>query len=201
VNRLRRHLILMLTTTWLLIASLYLPYVSLWERISVASAWICMAFLCGALLIGPVDRIEGRAPRVNIYMRRDLGIWGALTGLLHFVAGNFVAMNPVYVGSFVRIAPVPPAAVIRDQLFSGGAILGLLIAIIFLLLLAISSDWALRGLGVKRWKRLQRSAHLAFWFTVAHGIAFQILEARYLPLLILVAMSAALLGFRYRARR
>jgi DMSO/TMAO reductase YedYZ heme-binding membrane subunit len=200
VNRLRRHLFLALTTTWLLVASLYLPYASLWERISVASAWICMTFLCGAFLIGPIYRIEGRTPRLNIYIRRDLGIWGALTGLVHFVAGNFVAMNPLYVGSFVRVAPVPPDVAVREQLFSGGAILGLLIAIIFLLLLAISSDWALRGLGPKIWKRLQRSAHLALWFTVAHGIAFQMLEARYLPLLILVAMTVALLGFRYRAR-
>lgn len=201
VNRLRRHLYLALVTTWLLVAALYLPYASLWERISVASAWICMAFLCGALLIGPVYRMEGRTPQLNIYLRRDLGIWGAVTGLLHFVAGNVVAMNQLYIGSFVRGATYPPDVAVREPLFSGGAILGLLIAIIFLVLLAISSDWALRGLGAKRWKRLQRSASIAMWLTVAHGIAFQILEARYFPLLILVLMSVALFAVRLRARR
>ena len=160
-----------------------------------------MAFLCSALLVGPVYRIEGRAPQLNIYLRRDLGIWGAVTGLLHFVAGNVVAMNPLYIGSFVRGATFPPDAAFREPLFSGGAILGLLIAIIFLVLLAISSDWALRGLGAKTWKRLQRLAYIAMWLTVAHGIAFQILEARFLPLLILVVMSVALFAVRFRASR
>ena len=160
-----------------------------------------MAFLCGALLIGPILRMQGRPSQLNIYLRRDVGIWGALTGLLHFVAGNVVAMNQSYVGIFVQGATRPPDVGVREQLFSGGAILGTAVAILFLLLLAISSDLALRRLGPKLWKRLQRSAHVAVWFTVAHGIAFQLLESRYAALTMLTAMGVVLVISQWRARR
>ena len=109
-------------------------------------------------------------------------------------------MNPVYVSSFVRNNPAPPPATLREILFSGGAILGILIAMVFLLLLAISSDRALRWLGTMRWKKLQWSAHLALWLTVIHGIAFQLLEARYLPLMLLLLASAVVLYYRWRGR-
>jgi sulfoxide reductase heme-binding subunit YedZ len=199
--RLRQHLYFAFATTWLLVAALYLPYTSIWERISVASAWICMALLCAALMIGPIYRIGGRLRQANIYIRRDIGVWAGLTGLLHFVAGNVVAMNPIYVGAFVQGAVTPPGVPVREQLFSAGAILGTLIAILLLLLLAISSDWAIRRLGSKLWKRLQRSAHFALWLTIAHGLAYQILESRYLAMLVLVFMGAVLLGIQLRARR
>jgi DMSO/TMAO reductase YedYZ heme-binding membrane subunit len=88
----------------------------------------------------------------------------------------------------------------REQLFNWGSIFGTVVGLLFVLLLAISSDLALRRLGPKTWKRLQRSSLLAFWLTVAHGVAFQILEDRYLALFLLVAAGAALLGFRWRAR-
>lgn len=159
-----------------------------------------MALLAVALSIGPIRQLEHRTYRINIYKRRDLGIWSALHGLFHFVAGNFVAMNPVYVGAFVRGATASPSTSVREQLFSGGSIAGLLVALLFLLLLAISSDRALRFLGTKKWKFLQRSSHAVLWLTVLHGIAFQVLEARFLPMLILSGIAAVLLGFQLRAR-
>ena len=110
-------------------------------------------------------------------------------------------MNQYYVGEFVNQAFRPPDVAWREKLFSGGSIVCVIVAIIFLLLLSISSDWAMRRLGVKKWKFIQRSAHVALWFTVLHGVAFQVLEARYLPMLILAAMAAGLLGFQLRARR
>jgi sulfoxide reductase heme-binding subunit YedZ len=175
-----------------------LPYPARWERISVASAWLCMGLMCAALLIAPLQRLRGRQPSLNIYVRRDLGCWAALHGLLHFVAGNVVAMDPVYVGQFVRGNPAPPPAPVREVLFSGGAILGLVIAAVFLLLLAISSDRAVRWLGPARWKKLQWSAHIALWLSVIHGIAFQVLEARYLPLLLLLLASGVVIYGRRR---
>jgi DMSO/TMAO reductase YedYZ heme-binding membrane subunit len=73
------------------------------------------------------------------------------------------------------------------------------IAILFLLLLAISSDRAVRWLGPQRWKKLQGSAQLVMWLTVIHGIAYQLLEARYIPLLVLLLVSATVLTIRSRA--
>jgi len=202
VSRVKTHGVLVgATALFLLLAAYLAPYASVWERLSVASAWSCMVLLIAALVIGPVRHMEGRPYRSNLYIRRDIGIWAAVHGLFHFVAGNFVAMNQFYVTEFVNQAFRAPAVPVRESLFSGGSILGTLVAIIFLLLLAISSDWAMRRLGAKKWKTLQRSAHFALWLTVAHGVAFQVLEARYLPMLIMAAMAAGLLGFQLRARR
>lgn len=198
--RLKRNLGLLLANLALLLcAALVLPYPTAWERVSVASAWLCMLLLIAALVMAPLQRLRGRQPPLNIYLRRDLGCWAAIQGLLHFTAGNVVAMNPVYVGTFVRGNTAPPGTMMREVLFSGGAILGMVIAILFLLLLAISSDRAVRWLGLVRWKKLQWSAHLVMWLTVLHGVAYQILEARYIPLLLLLLMSATVLAIRLRA--
>lgn len=198
--RVKRNLWLLLGNGLLLLSgALALPYATLWERVSVASAWLCMLLLAAVLLIGPLQKLQGRQPPLNIYLRRDLGCWAAMQGLLHFVAGNVVAMNPVYVGTFVRGNASAPGPMLRDVLFSGGAILGTVIAILFLLLLAISSDRAVRWLGPPRWKKLQGSAQLVLWLTVLHGIAYQLLEARYIPLLVLLLVSATVLTIRSRA--
>jgi DMSO/TMAO reductase YedYZ heme-binding membrane subunit len=156
--------------------------------------------MASALVIGPLRRLDNRPAPLNMYRRRDLGIWAALNGLVHFGAGNFVAMNAGYMARFVRAAEQLPAAPFREFLFSGGSILGLIIAVLFLLLLALSSDFALHRVGAQRWKFLQRSALLAFWLSLMHGVAFQILEARYLPMFMLVVLALFLLSFRVRAR-
>jgi len=155
--------------------------------------------LSAVLLLAPLQRLQGRQPPLNIYLRRDLGCWAAIQGLLHFVAGNVVAMNPLYVEAFVRGNTAPPGPMLREILFSGGAILGTVIAFLFLLLLAISSDRAVRWLGAARWKKLQGSAQLVMWLTLIHGVAYQVLEARFIPLLVLVLMSVIVLTIRSRA--
>ena len=180
---------------------LILSQPDLLERISITSAWICMAYMTVALLLGPLRRARGEVVPANIYVRRDLGIWAALLGLLHFYAGNVVAMNQVYIGTYVRGPLVSSMELLRDQLFSFGSITGLIIAIIFLVLLAISSDRALRWLKVSRWKKIQRSSHVALWLTVFHGIAFQFLESRFIPLVLLAVMAIAIFFVRRRGRR
>jgi DMSO/TMAO reductase YedYZ heme-binding membrane subunit len=204
MSRPRRHASLFGGSVVALAAGAWLaPYVTVWERLSVVSAWTFMALLAAALLIGPLRSLGGVAPTLNIYIRRDLGIWAALHGLLHFVAGNVVGMNASYVAAFVR-TPTPELGVgVRDQLFSTGAIAGTLIVLVLLLLLAISSDRALRWLGPKKWKWLQRSAHVVLWLSVIHGIEFQLLEDRLLPLvvLVIVAILIAAVQLRSRSRR
>lgn len=202
LSRIKTHgMLAAATALFFVLAAYFAPYSSGWERLSVASAWSCMVLLVSALLIGPIRRMERSPYRINVYTRRDVGIWAALHGLFHFVAGNFVAMNQSYVGEFVNQAFRSPGVPVREKLFSGGSIAGMVIALIFLLLLAISSDRAMRRLGAKKWKTMQRSAHIALWVTVLHGAAFQVLEARYLPMIVMGAMVATLVGFQLRARR
>ena len=199
MNRPIRHLVFALVTLAVTALSLLLPYENAWERVSIGSAWLCMAFLVAALSIGPLLIKQGKSPQLNIHLRRDIGIWSALTGLQHFVAGNVVAMSQDYIGLYVRIAEQPGEAV-REQMFSVGSILGTLVALLFLLLLCLSSDRAMRLLGVKWWKRLQLSAHGVLWLTVAHGIAFQLLEARYAALFVLLMLAVVALILRKRPK-
>ena len=185
----------------LALGALIAPYADTWERVSVVSAWLCMVLMAGALLIGPLRRLRGEPSPVNIYLRRDLGLWAALHGLLHFVAGNVVAMNAAYVAAFVHTPGGGLSVAVRDPLFTIGASTGTIVALLFLILMAVSSDRALRLLGTKKWKWLQRSAHLALWLTVIHGISYQLLELRWLPLVLFSAVSLAIFVLQYRGRR
>ena len=202
MSRSRRHLILFgLNGLALFAGLLVLPYSDASERISVASAWICMGLLTAALLIGPLRRARGEAAPANIYLRRDLAVWSALQGFVHFYAGSVVSMNQVYIQAFVHTELPPWSVEVRDQMFSWGASLGFLAGLIYLVLLVISSDRAIRLFNPGRWKKVQKSAHLLLWLTVIHGLVFQLLEARYVPLVLLLLVTVGIFILQYRGRR
>jgi methionine sulfoxide reductase heme-binding subunit len=67
---------------------------------------------------------------------------------------------------------------VRHDLFGIGNDTGLLAALLFLLLLAISNDFSLRRLGTKTWKSLQRWTYMAVALTLIHAIAYQFVEKR-----------------------
>jgi sulfoxide reductase heme-binding subunit YedZ len=187
------------------LVSLTAPAHALIDRLSTASAWICTLFFCAVLLIGPVSVITGRPAPTNHLLRRDLGIWTAVTGLLHFWLGTEEAMNTSYLAAFVSGTVAPPAPDVRQSLFTWGSLLGFVIGLLFLLLMGLSNNVSLRRLGGKWWKRLQRSSYFAFAFTVLHGFAFQILENRHWVWVGLLGLCtfvvAALQGRGFLARR
>jgi DMSO/TMAO reductase YedYZ heme-binding membrane subunit len=85
---------------------------------------------------------------------------------------------------------------------------GLGAALLFLMLLAISNDLSVRTLGTRRWKSLQRWAYASFVLIAAHGTAYQLVEKRHLPwvliftsLMIAVATIQILGFFRAQKRR
>lgn len=200
--RIRNNLILLAANMLGLgLSAWLLPYAALWERLSVGSAWLCMVVLCSALLIGPLRRSAGQQAPANIYLRRDLAIWSALQGFFHVYAGSLVSMNQDYIQGFVNTDLAPWSAVVRDELFYWGAMLGFIVSLIYLMLLTVSSDRAMRKVGVDRWKKIQKSAHLVLWLTVIHAIAFQLLESRYVPLALILAVMSAVLVVQYRGRR
>jgi sulfoxide reductase heme-binding subunit YedZ len=94
----------------------------------------------------------------------------------------------------------PPA--LQSTLFGFANYTGLVAAMLLLLLLLISNDVSLRNLGVKRWKNLQRFSYFAFVFTVAHGVAYQLIEKRHFPwvvvfgLTVLVSVTLQATAFR-----
>jgi DMSO/TMAO reductase YedYZ heme-binding membrane subunit len=74
-------------------------------------------------------------------------------------------------------------------------------------LLAISSDRAIRRLGARRWKRVQRLAYALFALVAAHTVLYQLVEERAAALVgagaavMGATVALQLAGARRRARR
>jgi DMSO/TMAO reductase YedYZ heme-binding membrane subunit len=178
-RRLKNHAALAaLTAICLGVAAASGPATAVADQLSIVSAYLCLFLLGVALLIGPFHAIRKGKPLAHSYIRRDIGVWAALTGLLHFYLANVLSMNYEYLGVYVENASAPPSAAMRSNLYSWGTILGYVIAVLFVVLLTVSNDWMARIIGLKWWKRIQRVSYLGFILTCIHAFAFQILESR-----------------------
>ncbi len=164
------------------------------DHLSISTAWLCFLFIAAALLTGPIIAYRTNRRVINHYFRRDLGIWAALTGLVHFFVATDQSMSQSYLAVYVNVLAEGLSAELRGSLFSWGSIGGFVAGLFLLVLLAISSDKALTKLGQKRWKQIQFLAYPAFVLTTAHGVAFQLLESRAIGLIavLLLLFSAAL---------
>ncbi len=173
-------------------------------RLSMGSAYVSLVLLAATLCLGPWNVLWSRANPLSTHLRRDLGIWAAVAGLVHVVAGLQVHMRGRFWLYFIPNKE-PSPVFFRTDLFGFANHTGLLATTILILLLALSSDRVLSRLGGRRWKRWQRSSYLLALLVVAHGFAYQAIEGRQ-PLLVVafsvvvaVVLSAQLLGLR-RAR-
>lgn len=165
------------------------------DRASLTLAWLCLALFAGALTIGPLHALRTGRLLTNHLLRRDLGIWCALTGLAHLGIAFAISMTPAYMQAYIDVAGAWPAPGVRRQLYSWAVIGSLVIAAVFLVLLALSSNAALRRVGPTWWKRLQRLSYLAFALTVLHSVAFQVIESRSAWLVaLLVLLTGAVLA-------
>lgn len=179
-------------------------------RLSLLTAWLCFVLLAAALCIGPWRVLQGGQPALNYLLRRDFGIWAALTALAHLLAATAVVMTPVYYGRYINGPDNQPLSAFIGQLSTISIVSGYLIGIACLLLLLVSNNLALRVLGARRWKSLQRWSYSLFALTAAHGVAFQYIEVRTgmwliaLSLGSLIVLALQLAGrraVRLRARR
>ncbi len=167
------------------------------DQLSIATAYICVLSMTLALSIGPLRAywVDHKKHTLNIYLRRDIGIWTALSGIMHLCLATAQSMNSAYIEKYVDADTAILSASTRGELFLWGSVTAFMVGILLLLLLSLSSDAAIRLVGARWWKRLQRSAYLAFVLTIIHGIMFQLLEGRApgLIALLLVTSIAVLL--------
>ena len=176
MTRSRRHLALVLVVTAFCAAAWYVGEAAeATARLSLTTAWLCFVLLAAALCIGPWRVLHSGRPTLNDLLRRDLGIWAAITALAHLLAATVVVMTPVYYSRYINGADNQPLSNPVGQL---SIVSGYLIGIICLVLLAASNNRALRVLGAQRWKAVQRWAYVIFALTAAHGLAFQYIEFR-----------------------
>ncbi|MEO6910311.1 MAG: hypothetical protein ABI158_05245 [Edaphobacter sp.] len=118
------------------------------HRFSMATAYSSLLFLGATLLLGPWN-IFRRCPNpVSFDLRRDIGIWAGLLAILHTAVGLTVHLRGRMWMYFLKQRhPLK----LQTGLFGSSNDIGLISALLFLMLLAISNDISLRTLGLRRW--------------------------------------------------
>lgn len=183
VRRAKRHLVLVAIAIALTsMAYSATPPPDVRHRLSMATAYAALAFLAATLCLGPWNVLRRRPNPVSFDLRRDLGIWAGTLSILHSAVGLTVHLRGrMWMYFFKSLHPLAP----QNTLFGFANVAGLAAALIVLVLLAISNDVSLRTLGTRNWKSAQRWIYAVLGLTVAHGIAYQLVEKRRLPWVIL----------------
>ena len=150
--------------------------------LSIATAYTGLIFLAVTLAVGPLNLLRGLRNPVSNDLRRDIGIWAAILGLLHVLvslplpAGNILFL-------FVRDTGQQIGIALRTDIIGLANDLGLLATLLTILLLLLSNDWSLTLFGARRWKNLQRWSYPLLALVVAHGLGYILQEHRQSTLL------------------
>ncbi len=162
------------------------------DSMSLGAAYGGLFFLAATLLVGPVYVLTGRQIPVSSMLRRDLGIWAAVYGLLHVYVGLLIYFDRTMWPYFVYTADEAHTFPLRLDLFGIANYVGLLAALVLVALLGLSNNWSLRKLGPAIWKKGQRWAYAGAVLIAAHGILYQVYEARTLGFVVLQAVVIAI---------
>ncbi len=181
-RRLRRralthHLPLLLITASC-VAALYVtrPYKDVLSRASFATAYPALVLLAVTLLIGPLHLLRRQPNPVSTDLRRDVGIWAGIVGIVHTAVGQCVHLRGHPWLYYVYGPKEHHSFPIRHDLFGFANYTGALAVLTLAVLLATSNDYSLRRLGTPRWKQLQRWNYALFTLTVMHAFGYQGIE-------------------------
>jgi len=173
-------------------------------RLSLALAYIALGLLAATLILGPLNLLRRRPNPVSFDLRRDLGIWSAVTALAHTAVGLTVHLHDRMHLYFLAPPRRPSLMGLRIDAFGLANHAGLIAALLLATLAGVSSDWALGRLGARRWKAVQRTAYVAAGLSVAHGLVYQGLEkrpAQFVAVLVIVASVTLLIQLQGRRAR
>jgi methionine sulfoxide reductase heme-binding subunit len=175
-------------------------------RWSLTTGYVGLALLGATLITGALNVLRSRRNPVSTDLRRDIGIWCGTISLAHVVIGLQIHLGGKMLLYFFRETSDKTDFVPRADLFGFANYAGLIAALVITLLLALSNDISLRRLGSNRWKFLQRWNYAIVVFVMLHSFAYQFIEKRQLPYLLLFSLvvgttlTIQLLGF-WRKRR
>jgi methionine sulfoxide reductase heme-binding subunit len=187
LRRVRRYAVLIAAAAFATyVVFLLAPGQSMLERLSTATSYASLVLLALALIIGPLNVLRAKPNPLSSYLRRDTSIVAGSVALIHVVLGVQVHMGGDLVQYFFRRKHGGGIVGIRFDAFGITNDLGLIATLIFLVLLAISSNAAIRKLGPQRWKTIQRWTYVAALLVVAHGFVYQVLEKQKFAFVILV---------------
>jgi sulfoxide reductase heme-binding subunit YedZ len=199
--RIARHVALFLAS--LAIGAVFYRLLGTGDRIlwlSMSSAYGSLLLLALTLAVGPWNKLRGRPNPVSGYLRRDIGIWAGILGIVHVIAGLQVHMHGKMWAYFLpeKAQAIP----LRIDPFGLTNWAGAIATLILVILLVLSNDASLRALGRDRWKSLQRWNYAVAILVIAHGAVYQILERRpagYVAacvVIVLAALAMQLAGVR-----
>jgi DMSO/TMAO reductase YedYZ heme-binding membrane subunit len=162
-------------------------------QISLTLAYLALGGLLTTLAIGPLQRLTRQRPPINVYWRRDLGVWSALASVAHVI----VALGPASVLPVARYftrAGRDPVRHVRTDQFGLANLSGLVALVLAIGLVTISNDRSLRRLG-RRWKSYQRANYVIGAAASVHAMCLWSLLHRHGPVVTvsLVAMTALIL--------
>ncbi len=188
-----RHHLPLLAVSGGTVAALYFtrPYADALSRASFATAYPALVLLALTLVIGPWNMLRGRTNPLSSDLRRDLGIWAGVLGVLHTAVGQCVHLRGrpwlyyVYGPSERHTFPV------RHDLFGFANYTGAVAVLFLLALFATSNDYSLRRLGTPRWKRLQRWNYVVFAGTAMHALGYQAIEKQHTPYVVIALVCIA----------
>jgi sulfoxide reductase heme-binding subunit YedZ len=148
------------------------PTLSLIPFITYTSGYLSIFLLAISLTLGPINLILRRKNPISTYIRRDIGIFGGILGMIHSVVGLFMH----FIGKpwLYFVEEVGDNLIIRSGNFGLANYTGLFGALILILLLIISNDYFLGKLKSVKWKNLQRFTYLMFLLVIAHSIFYRL---------------------------
>lgn len=180
-----------------LVLSLVYPSPRLWIfRWSLATAYVGTGLLAITLSIGAWRLWKNQSTPISNDLRRDFGIWCAVFAIAH----TFIGLN-VHQKNWAHYF-FDDAGGWRTDLFGFVNYIGVAATLIVIALLLTSSDFALKTLKSKRWKRIQRWNYLFAALVALHGIFYIVVEKRIVPFLFIFAVfvvwmaAIQFIGFR-----
>ncbi|MCA9907808.1 MAG: ferric reductase-like transmembrane domain-containing protein [Anaerolineae bacterium] len=187
----------------------YVPRGGLDYVITIGAGYVSLLLIGISLIIGPLWLIVRRRNPVNVYLRRDVGIWAGITGLLHVGFGLFLNARGNILSNFLRLdSDDAPRLLLEGRGLSN--YVGLIATLVLIVLLVTSSDLMLRRLKGKRWKTVQRLNYLLAGLALAHTLIYQQAGGREPPfgdltlmltLIVLIWQMTGMLLYRTWQRR
>src|SRR5690349_14321521 len=169
---------------------LYSPYADLNYILTLACGYISLILIVVSLLIGPYKLLYRRRNPVNLNLRRDVGIWAGINGLIH-VGAVFLAQTR---GDIIYLFLRPKSQGIGyDLSLSPQGIsnnLGLVATFILILLLVLSNDITLKYFKGRRWKFLQRFNYGLVVLAFIHTVLYQRFGNRARAFVVITLVSA-----------
>jgi sulfoxide reductase heme-binding subunit YedZ len=185
------------------LAYLYRPHAEWSTILTIGLGYVALLLMVVTLAIGPIKLLSRRRNPVNIYLRRDTGIWAGITGSIHVILGLQLHMGGNLLLYFFREDGRPIL-----NLFGQANYTGALATFVLVMLLVTSNDISLKALKGKRWKWLQRANYLLALFVFLHTLLYQDVSRReplftYITLGLIVFVLAIQAGgiYLYKTRK